>query len=44
MILRWGQHVEDQNSVWKEHTYPSEPKEISFMDWLTGFLKQKDRV
>ncbi len=42
--LPWGQHVEDQNSVWKEHTYPSEPKEISFMDWLTGFLKQKDRV
>ena len=42
--LPWGQHVEDQNSVWKEHTYPSEPKEISFMDWLTGFLKQKDRA
>lgn len=28
--LPWGKQVTDENSIWKEHTYPSEPKEISF--------------
>ena len=41
--LPWGEHVVDENSVWKEHIYPSEPKEITFEEWLEGFLKQKDK-
>ena len=40
--LPWGQHVVDENSVWKEHTYPSEPEEISFEKWLQGYMKQND--
>lgn len=39
--LPWGEHVVDLTSTWKEHTYPSEPKEIHFTDWLKGFLKQR---
>ena len=38
--LPWGQHVEDERSAWKEYTYPSEPKEIYFTEWLSGFMKQ----
>lgn len=41
-FLTWGEHVIDESSAWKEHTYPSEPKEISFSEWLKGFLKQRD--
>lgn len=40
-FLPWGEHIIDESSAWKEHTYPSEPKEISFSEWLKGFLKQK---
>ena len=29
--------------MWKEHTYPSEPKEIDFFDWLQGYIKQIDK-
>lgn len=36
--LPWGEHVTDENSLWKKHRYPSEPVEISFNDWLKGFL------
>ena len=36
--LPWGQHIVGDNTLWKEHTYPSEPKEISFATWLAGFL------
>lgn len=39
--LPWGQYVEDNNSVWKGYTYPSEPKEISFTEWLVGFLNKQ---
>lgn len=39
--LPWGEHVVDESSAWKEHTYPSEPKEIPFTEWLKGFLKQR---
>ena len=28
--LPWGEHVVEPNTLWKEHTYPSEPKEIPF--------------
>ena len=39
--LPWGEHVVAPDTVWKEHTYPSEPKEIHFTDWLKGFAKQR---
>lgn len=38
--LPWGEHVVEPNTLWKEHTYPSEPKEIPFFDWLQGFIKK----
>ena len=38
--LPWGKRIEDENSVWNGYTYPSEPKEISFVEWLTGYMKQ----
>ena len=41
--LPWGEHIIDKNSAWKEYTYPSEPKEITFEEWLEGFLKQRDK-
>ena len=37
--LPWGKHVVDENTLWKEHTYPSEPKEIDFNTWIKGFIK-----
>ena len=42
--LPWGEHIIDKNSAWKEYTYPSEPKEIQFEEWLGGFLKQRDKI
>ena len=42
--LPWGEHIIDKNSAWEEYTYPSEPKEISFEEWLEGFLKQRDKI
>ena len=38
--LPWGEHVIAPNTLWKEHTYPSEPKEIPFFEWLQGFIKR----
>lgn len=38
--LPWGEHVVDENTWWKEHTYPSEPKEIPFTEWIVGFAKK----
>lgn len=38
--LPWGEHVVDENTWWKEHTYPSEPKEIPFTEWIVGFTKK----
>lgn len=38
--LPWGEHVVSPTSLWKEHTYPSEPEEIPFTDWLQGFAKK----
>ena len=38
--LPWGEHVVDDTTEWKEHTYPSEPKEINFSEWLNGFIKK----
>lgn len=38
--LPWGEHVVSPTSLWKEYTYPSEPKEIPFTDWIIGFLNK----
>ena len=38
--LPWGEHVVEPNTLWKEYTYPSEPKEIPFFEWLHGFVKK----
>jgi len=38
--LPWGKHVVSPETLWKEHTYPSEPKEIPIADWLKGFYKK----
>lgn len=38
--LPWGEHVVSPTSLWKEHTYPSEPEEVPFAEWLQGFIKK----
>lgn len=38
--LPWGKHIVSPTSLWKEHTYPSEPEEIPFEEWLQGFVKK----
>lgn len=38
--LPWGEHVVSPNTLWKEHTYPSKPREIDFSSWLKGFVKK----
>lgn len=38
--LPWGKHVIAPDTLWKEHTYPSEPEEIPFDEWLLGFIKK----
>lgn len=38
--LPWGEYVVSPTSLWKEYTYPSEPKEIPFTDWIIGFLNK----
>lgn len=38
--LPWGEHVVAPKTLWKEYTYPTEPKEVSFFEWLSGFLKK----
>lgn len=39
--LPWGKHVVAPETAWKEHTYPTEPKEIDFSTWLQGFIKKE---
>lgn len=36
--LPWGEHIVSPATVWKEHTFPSEPKEIGPEEWFRGFL------
>ena len=36
--LPWEKHVTAPETPWKEYTYPTEPKEIPFMEWLEGFI------
>jgi hypothetical protein len=38
--LPWGEHIVSPTSLWKEYTYPSEPEEIPFAEWLQGFIKK----
>ena len=38
--LPWGKHIVAPKTLWKEHTYPSEPKEIPFTEWLEGFKRK----
>lgn len=38
--LPWGEHIVDEETLWKEHTYPSEPKEMPFTEWIRGFVKK----
>lgn len=38
--LPWGEHVVRPDTLWKEHTYPSKPKETPFFEWLQGFLRK----
>lgn len=42
--LPWGEHVVDEKSAWKEHTYCSEPREIPFTEWLKGFMEQRAKM
>ena len=39
--LPWGEHVKQESTAWKEHTYPSEPREINFSEWLKGFVEKE---
>ena len=38
--LPWGKRVTAPETAWKEYTYPTEPKEIPFMEWLNGFVRK----
>jgi hypothetical protein len=38
--LPWGEHVVSPGTAWKEHTYPSEPIEISPEEWFKGFIER----
>ena len=38
--LPWGEHIVYETTLWKEHTYPSEPVEMPFTDWIVGFVKK----
>ena len=38
--LPWGEHIVDEKTLWREHTYPSEPIEIPFTEWIVGFVKK----
>ena len=42
--LPWGEHVVSPDTLWKEYTYPSEPKEIHFTEWLRGYIKQRYNI
>lgn len=39
--LPWGAHIKIEHTAWKEHTFPSEPREINFSEWLEGFVKKE---
>lgn len=38
--LPWGERVTAPETAWKEYTYPTEPKEIPFAEWLEGFIRK----
>ena len=39
--LPWGEHVVAPNTLWKEYTYSSEPREIGRDEWFKGFIAQQ---
>lgn len=41
-FLPWSEHVVNENTAWKEHTYCSKPRKIPFTEWLEGFIKQRE--
>lgn len=41
--LPWGKCIVNPDTLWKKHTYPSEPKEIPFESWLEGFIKKYNK-
>ena len=42
--LPWGEHMVNPDTLWKEHTYPSEPVEIDAAKWIKGFIKKADNT
>lgn len=38
--LPWGKRVTAPETAWKEYTYPTEPKEIPFTEWIEGFIRK----
>ena len=38
--LPWGERITAPETAWKEYTYPTEPKEIPFTEWLEGFIRK----
>ena len=38
--LPCGERVTAPETAWKEYTYPIEPKEIPFTEWLEGFIRK----
>ena len=38
--LPWGEDIVNEKTLCKEYTYPSEPMEISFTEWIVGFMKK----
>lgn len=39
--LPWGETVKAPHTLWKEYTYPKEPVEMNFVEWLKGLMKQQ---
>ena len=39
--LPWGETVTAPHTLWKEYTYPKEPIEMGFVEWLKGLMKQQ---
>lgn len=39
-FLPWGETVENDKTLWKVHTYPSEPIVIATSEWFKGFIEK----
>ena len=42
-FLPWGERVVAPHTVWKEHTYPSEPKEIPFLNGFKDIFHRSEQ-